>query len=66
MGQDSAAGVPGVKTSEGRVDVGLLAFATLREWRSPYGREGALGPHEPSSVLSYGKETEHGSANPHA
>jgi hypothetical protein len=35
--------------------------ATLR-----YRREGALWPYEPSSVLSYGKETEHGSTSPYA
>jgi hypothetical protein len=31
-----------------------------------YRREGALWPYEPSSVLSYGKETEHGSTSPYA
>ena len=40
---------------------GMRPLHTLR-----YRRAGALGPHEPSSVLSYGKETEHGSTSPYA
>ena len=33
---------------------------------SPLQEEDTLGPHEPSLVLSHGKETEHGSTGPHA
>jgi hypothetical protein len=40
---------------------GMRPLHTLR-----YRREGALWPSETASVLSYGKETEHGSTSPYA